>query len=628
MEAENSEDLRMVWITEAFSSMTGYTSKEIEERGYWKWDKIVHPEDRSSLKAHLGFILDGKIDSSSFRIITKNGMIRWFQDLARPAKDETTGKTLIIGATKDITDMVQAEIAAERLLNFNESLLNSAGEGIIGLDNKGFIAFINPVASSLLAKKEIELLGEDHISAFYHTDKEGKKRTPENSPIMDSLKSGKVVNITEDIFWRNDNIPIHIEYISSPIISDKTVTGSVLIFKDISVRLEAERKIKEAREIAEQANKSKSEFLANMSHELRTPLNSIIGFSKLMKFSKTEEEKLEFSEYIHTSGTHLLRLINELLDYSKIEAGKMQFDRKPVNLSKIAEESITLVFLQAQQKEIKIHFNQGNCNDYCVIGDEKRLKQVVINLLSNAVKFTEKKGSINVDINLGENQISLSVKDTGIGMNQEDIGVIFEKFSQLSSGLARNSEGTGLGLAISKKIIEYHSGKISVDSSPGKGSIFTITLPCFNKANISSSLDSFTNLTSYPESLKTKTILLLDPDQTARSVLEAFFLTNDQKFFSAVSGNEALEIYGSRKIDAIIAEVDLMNSDGIPFAHMIRENNHKIPIIAVTSKQFSISEQEILTKLKKEGYDQFLTKPVDLEIFLNNLKELISLNRL
>ena len=622
MEVTDTGNFKMIWLTETFSHMTGYTTKELEDNGIWKWEKIVHPEDMKSITYHLELILSGKTDSASFRVITKNGMIRWFQDLARPAKDETTGKiTMMIGATKDITDMVQAEEAAERLLNFNESLLNSAGEGIMGLDKNGIIAFINPVATNLLGRKDIELLGENHQTAFYHTTKDGKKRIESESPIFQSLLSGKVINIHEDVFWRSDNKPISVEYVSSPIMNDKTVSGSVIIFKDISERLETERKIKEAREIAEKANKSKSEFLANMSHELRTPLNSIIGFSKLMKFSKSEDEQQEFADYIHSSGTHLLRLINDLLDYSKIEAGKMQFDRNPVNIKRITEESITLISLQASQKDIDVIFTNNNCDNNSVTGDEKRLKQVIINLLSNAVKFTEKDGKVEVTINCKSDMIEISVKDSGIGMNPEDIEIIFENFTQLSSGFARNSEGTGLGLAISKKIMEYHDGYITVDSSPGKGSTFTIFLPVIPHQGLEEHFVPALK-PEYPNSLKNKMILVVEDDPSSKSLLEAFFSINNQKAIFTVNGKEGFEIYNSKDVDIILTDLRMPEMDGYELLKAVKEKNKQIPVIAISANQFNMEYEDSLKFLRAEGFDNYVAKPIDFDLLVSILDNL------
>lgn len=233
-----------------------------------------------------------------------------------------------------------------------------------------------------------------------------------------------------------------------------------------------------AKETAESANKAKSEFLANMSHELRTPLNSIIGFSRLMQMGYDREMYKEHLENIYSSGLHLLKIINDILDLSKIEAGKMQFELTPVNLYDIITSSVSLISLQAKNKKISIQVEYEKDSVIQIIGDEKRIQQVFLNLLSNAVKFTNEYGHIIIQAGIVNNSAEINVIDNGIGIPEEQLDYIFGQFNQADSGINRKNQGTGLGLAIAKKIIAAHGGSISVASKQGMGSKFTVTLPC------------------------------------------------------------------------------------------------------------------------------------------------------
>jgi signal transduction histidine kinase len=227
------------------------------------------------------------------------------------------------------------------------------------------------------------------------------------------------------------------------------------------------------------ASRHKSEFLANMSHELRTPLNAIIGFSEVLESGMAgpiSEKQREFASDIRDSGKHLLSLINDILDLSKIEAGKMELDVARFDLRSAIDNAMTLVRGRADRHGIHLEANvASNVTDYD--GDERKFKQIVLNLLTNAVKFTPEGGSVTLTASRANGTYEFSVTDTGIGIAVEDQEKIFEEFQQVGSGHAGKAEGTGLGLTLTKRLVELHGGRISVRSAPGRGSIFTFNLP-------------------------------------------------------------------------------------------------------------------------------------------------------
>jgi len=228
----------------------------------------------------------------------------------------------------------------------------------------------------------------------------------------------------------------------------------------------------------ETASRHKSEFLANMSHELRTPLNAIIGFSQVLRdglFGEVNAKQQEYLEDILTSGNHLLALINDVLDLSKVEAGQVQLELAPFSLGDALERGVSMVREQATRNgvQVTLHANGGL---HVVTGDERRVRQVIFNLLSNAVKFTSAGGSVDVTATRANGEVRVSVADTGPGITEDDLGRIFEEFQQTEAG-ARQHEGTGLGLALSKRFVEMHGGRIWCDSEVGKGSTFVFTIP-------------------------------------------------------------------------------------------------------------------------------------------------------
>jgi signal transduction histidine kinase len=239
------------------------------------------------------------------------------------------------------------------------------------------------------------------------------------------------------------------------------------------------REIQEKSQQLEVANKHKSEFLANMSHELRTPLNAIIGFSEVLLerlFGELNDKQADYLNDIHSSGKHLLSLINDILDLSKVEAGRMELEPSTFDLAAALANAMTLVRERAQRHGITLG-QQVDAKLGEIVADERKFKQILLNLLSNAVKFTPDGGRIDVLARRENGDAVISVHDTGIGIAPGDQGAVFEEFRQVGHDYTRKQEGSGLGLALTKKFVELHGGRIWLESEPGKGSTFTFSIP-------------------------------------------------------------------------------------------------------------------------------------------------------
>lgn len=390
-----------------------------------------------------------------------------------PIRNEKGNIVGLVGIFSDITMRKQAEKKAKASELRYRRLFESAKDGILILDYEtGAIVDVNPFLEGLLEYPAKELLGKHlwEIGSFKD---------------VVASKEAYLKLQTED-YIRYENLPLRtrtgkktdVEFISNVyLVDDKKVIQCNV--RDITERVRAEE-MKKAREVAEAASLAKSDFLANMSHELRTPLNSIIGFSEVLfdeTFGPLNEKQKSYLNDVLTSGQHLLSLINDILDLSRVESGKMELAIATFSLKQLLEESFVLI------KEKALKHNITICSEIPdevgeISADERKVKQVVYNLLSNAVKFTPDGGKLGVRARKVDDYMEVSVWDTGIGISVEDKGKIFEKFTQLANPYSKKIEGSGLGLALAKSLVEFHAGKIWVESEgKDKGSTFSFTLP-------------------------------------------------------------------------------------------------------------------------------------------------------
>lgn len=383
--------------------------------------------------------------------------------------------------------------------------------------------------------------------------------------------------------------------------------------------------LRKSKEQAEVANKAKSEFLANMSHELRTPLNAVIGFSELLRTMIKDDKYKSYIETINIAGTNLLTLINDILDLSKIEAGKIDINYKPVNMYKVCDEIGKIFKQKFESKNIEFILDIQDRFPKHVLLDEIRIRQILLNLVGNAIKFTNK-GHIKVCINfdyfdkydLSKLNINISIEDTGIGIPKDEQQIIFESFRQRSGQNEKIYGGTGLGLSITKKLVEIMNGKISVSSEENVGSTFFIEILNINKPNLETDFHkeevfNFKNYTFSP-----KNVLIVDDVNSNRLLLKELLIKVGLNIITAENGYEAVKITNDMNPDLIIMDLMMPVMDGYEAAAKIKNNpeTKNIPIIALTA---SILENGFEDK----NFEAFLTKPVIFEKLLNTITRFI-----
>jgi signal transduction histidine kinase/CheY-like chemotaxis protein/HPt (histidine-containing phosphotransfer) domain-containing protein len=393
-------------------------------------------------------------------------------------------------------------------------------------------------------------------------------------------------------------------------------------------------KATEAKKAAELANRSKSEFLANMSHEIRTPLNGILGFTDLLRTSVgdlSDAEQEEFLGTIQSSGRHLLTLVNDILDLSKIEAGEMKFDCISCSPHQIIAEAVSFQRVRAQEKGLTLNYNWPEGIPETVQTDPHRFRQLLTNLLGNAIKFTERGGvriMVRVIHEQRKPQLAIEVRDTGIGIAAEKLESIFEPFVQADSSVTRGFGGTGLGLSISRRIAVALGGDLRVQSELGKGSVFTVTIETgplddvkfVEASEITALVGDVTSRGSSPVVLPPSRILLVEDGQTNRKLISLVLRRAGAEVTMAENGRIGVEIATSESFDLILMDMQMPVMNGYEASRTLQERGITAPIVALTAHAMQGDE----AKCRAAGCSGYLTKPIDANLLLRGVAELLS----
>ncbi|HEX8524520.1 MAG TPA: ATP-binding protein [Tepidisphaeraceae bacterium] len=501
--------------------------------------------------------------------------------------------------------------------------LDTLTEGLIVLDNQERIVLANHEFARLVGKSPEALIGARIATMPWVVQTEAgempwvlalSRRTTQKNRMLRLKDSGGVVRT----FAVN----------CSPVTGQDGKYRGVLVSFDDVTQLEAQKiELNKSKEAAESANRAKSEFLARMSHEIRTPMNAILGFADVLRrgYETSEAERKEYLETIHASGQHLLELINDILDLSKIESGRMQIERTRFSPHELVAEVATVLRVKAKQKNIRLDYQWSGPIPESIESDPTRLRQVVTNIVGNAIKFTEK-GSVRIVArmaNLDDPTFAIDVIDTGIGISAESVDQLFQPFSQADTSITRRFGGTGLGLTISRQLAEAMGGTISVASQYGEGSTFTITLKAGSLSNVklleTMPMDDHATETE-TTSLKLPPLKVLsvdDGESNQKLIAVVLSRAGVAKVDQARNGRDGLQMALTGDYDVVLMDMQMPIMDGYTAVAELRQRGKTIPVVALTAHAMKGESDKCLAA----GCTAFVPKPIEVDLLLKTIAD-------
>ncbi|MCX8085640.1 MAG: ATP-binding protein [Rhodocyclaceae bacterium] len=534
---------------------------------------------------------------------------------------------------------LRAQRAAQRerqAIQRMKTVLNTVAEGICGLDGEGRIRFINPAGARLLGFAPEELLGKPMHELCHHSHLDGTVHTREECAIHRLLAEGGE-KFGTDHFWNRQGKSFPVEYAAVKVDEREEGIGAVIAFRDITERLAGERELRAALDAlekrsaeAEAANVAKSRFLATMSHEIRTPLNGILGMAQLLLMDGANEtERQDYARIIYHSGQTLLALLNDILDLSKIEAGKVELEALVFSPAQLIDEIARLFAEPAAAKGLRLEARWQADPALRYRGDPLRLRQMLSNLVNNAIKFTPS-GFVRIEGRVIETAakalLEFSVTDSGIGIPADKQALLFQPFTQVDASTTREYGGTGLGLSIVRQLALLMGGEVGLSSRPGEGTLVWFRVPlepiAENTESRQAPREGNTTSAALP-SPDAKLVLIVEDNTTNRLVIEAMMKRLGLRYESVGNGLEAVERLRAGALpDLVLMDCQMPVMDSFEATRRIRqwETEHgrpRLPIIALSAGVYADDRERCLAA----GMDDFLAKPLDIALLKTALSK-------
>jgi PAS domain S-box-containing protein len=596
-------------VNAAWERTLGYTVDDLCHDSFLRY---IHPDDLASSREALAGLERG-VDVRQYRNRyrhKKDGSWHW---LEWKAFAPPPGENLVYATARDVTEQVYAEEQLRQKTSELESVFNVFPDQFFHLDQHGVIVEYRgghagtsgPFTPACVGRRFRDILPAE-IADRFRLAKEAARHTKKQQELEFSLADHDGEHSFEVRVLSDDGREV------------------IIVIRDITDRALADRAMAEAKQAAESASKSKSEFLASMSHELRTPLNAILNISESLGegvYGAVNEKQHRSLLTVAESGRHLLGLINDILDLSKIEAGKLELVATVVPVRALCEASLRLVKEAALQRKQEVTLEIGEGIE-TLEADERKLKQILVNLLSNASKFTPRGGHFGLQVAEHAGELAFTVWDTGIGISPEDVKKLFQPFVQLDSKLSREYAGTGLGLSLARRLASLHQGRIEVESTPAMGSRFTVTLPLRRGHGETIFARAKTQLLPLvvPSAGRGPRILLVEDIQANRDCIGDYLASKGFQLQFAANGSEALERVDTWKPDIIVTDIQMSGMDGFEAIRQLRAKPQLLntPIMALTALAMEGDSQRCLAA----GATHYMSKPVALKTLAATLSSI------
>ncbi|WP_195908590.1 PAS domain S-box protein [Novosphingobium sp. Gsoil 351] len=611
----------ITYVNRAWAELTGIDAARAAASG---WTHTIHPNDAIRLaEGWKEAVEHGTSFRGEVRFVHANGRTVWTEALAAP---EFGGNEMITGTIGVLIDITDYKTAQSQLAEREEQLrllADNATDAVFRLDLDGVCTYASPSALELLGSPPAYLEGKSMLARFHPDD------APRVFAAYRELAEGRLdrtvvtyrsLPVSGDAGWRW--LEANCGLVRDP--KSGRPCEVIASIRDVTQSKELEQELEAARLRAEQATTAKSRFLANMSHEIRTPMNGVLGFAELLASSDLSPEQAHQAQLIVDSGQAMMRLLNDILDVSKIEAGQMTVMREPVDVHHVLKRCIALMAPGASAKRLDLTLDVDPTVPELMLGDSLRLRQVVLNLIGNAVKFTER-GGISVRASAKDSAtLTIAVEDSGIGILPDRLPALFEPFRQAEDSTSRRFGGTGLGLAISRDLAVLMGGDLTARSVAGLGSVFTLTLPMAKAPSPASrppqSLlcdETRSNVDDVTKPIQSVRILVAEDHEINRQLVLAMLRRLGQEADFAADGAEAVAKVDAARAEGrpyalVLMDMQMPHIDGPAAARLIRAHGadaNELPIVAVTA---NAAPDDIATCLAA-GMQAHLVKPIEIE---------------
>ncbi|MDP3540148.1 MAG: PAS domain S-box protein [Azonexus sp.] len=631
-------DGTVVYWNRASEKIYGYSQEEAI--GGSLFELIIPPAMRHVVKGGVSWMFEQHqgVPAARLELLHKSGHtvpVYSSHTVVETAEHGTTMFCLDV----DLSALVQTEHALIESENRQRTILQSLGEGVYGVDGQGLCTFMNQTALTMLGLEANEVLGHNQHALFHHSRADGANYPAHECPVRKTCLDGLTRRVT-DWFWRKDGRGFPVQLTVTALIMEGELRGAVAVFTDIteSVRVagELERhrhnleelveertlELAAARQVAEAASQAKSAFLANMSHEIRTPMSAILGMAHLIRRDGVTETQIARLDKIDGAAEHLLGVINNILDLSKIEAGKLTLDEELVDIPELFSRVVGMLGERASAKGLELSI-ESDSFPAALMGDPTRIVQSLINYTGNAIKFTESGRIILRARKVAESaegtEVRFEVQDSGIGIAPEALPLLFNAFEQADNSTTRKYGGTGLGLSITKRLTELMGGTAGAESQPDVGSTFWFTV-LLHQAPAGQTEHEQTKEMPSPretESIRGLRVLIVEDEPINQELACEFLRDLGLQIDTADDGREGLAQVGQQHYDLILMDMQMPKMGGLEATRAIRQlpEYRDIPIIAMTANAFAESRAECLAA----GMNDFIGKPVDPDELVNTV---------